>query len=101
MEMARLDSRSYGMQDAMQSSRPSLILLLYYVLRAQSSSPSPLSFLSSCRSLFRSCTSVSHFCLYQAYISCSCLSLPGWVLQPQSRRFEEDFRYFPLELRGS
>lgn len=89
------------MQDAMQSSRPSLALLLYYVYApTPSSHPHPLSSHPVIHS-FYFCTTVSHFCFHQAYISCSCFSHSGWILQPQSKRFEEDLRYFPLELRGS
>lgn len=47
-----------------------------------------------------SCATVSDFCFHQAYIFSSCFAFPGWVLQLQSRRFEEDLRYFPLELRS-
>lgn len=81
----------------MQSSRPSLVLVLYYVY-APTPSPPPHS--HSSRPVVHSFVSVPPS-LIPASISTSCFSLPGWVLQPQSRRFEEDFRYFPLELRGS
>lgn len=89
------------MHDAMQSSRPSLALPLYYVYAPTPSEVLPTLFPLVLSFTLLFCTTVAHSCFAQAYISCSCFSLPGWVLQPQSRRFEEDFRFFPLELRGS
>jgi hypothetical protein len=39
--------------------------------------------------------------LIQAHIFLFCFSPSGWNLQLQSKRFEEDSRFLPLELRGS
>ena len=86
--------------DAMQSSRPSLVLPLYYVY-----APTPLNPPHSLSSrpvvhslfLYHRRSFLLSSSLYILF-----LFLPSWLgFHSQSKRFEEDFRYFPLGLRGS